>query len=69
VNIKAQNDRPLPIKIFPDEIVFGAVVASLIAVVATTLAAVAAWRAAENSKSVVEEQLRILRELEEKRHI
>jgi ABC-type lipoprotein release transport system permease subunit len=54
VKIKAQGEEPLPIKIVPDEIAVGALIASLIAVVATSLAAIAAWRAAYNTKKVLE---------------
>lgn len=54
VKIKAQAEEPLPIKIVPDEIAVGALIASLIAIVATSLAAIAAWRAAYNTKKVLE---------------
>lgn len=54
VKVMPYDEKPLPIKIVPDEIVVGAFVASLIAVVATSLAAIAAWRAAYNTKKVLE---------------
>jgi di/tricarboxylate transporter len=54
VKVMPHNEKPLPIKIVPDEIAVGAFVASLIAVVATSLAAIAAWRAAYNAKKVFE---------------
>jgi ABC-type lipoprotein release transport system permease subunit len=54
VKVKAQDEKPLPIKIVPDEIAVGAVVAFLIAVVVTSLAAIAAWRAAYNTRKVLE---------------
>lgn len=55
VKIKAQDEKPLPIKmIVPNEIVIGAFVASLIAVIATSFAAIAAWRAAYNTRKALE---------------
>ena len=54
VKVMPQDEKPLPIKIVPDEIVVWAFVASLIAVVATTIAAIAAWRAAYNTKKALE---------------
>lgn len=54
VEIKAQDKEPLPIKITPDEIVIRAFIASLIAVCATTLTAIAAWRAAYNARKALE---------------
>jgi ABC-type lipoprotein release transport system permease subunit len=61
VKIRAQDEKPLPIKIVPDEIVIGAFAACLIAVCATSLAAIAAWRAADSAKRAAEEQLKILK--------
>jgi ABC-type lipoprotein release transport system permease subunit len=54
VKVMSYDEKPLPIKIVPDEIVVWAFVASLIAVVATTFAAIAAWRAAYNIKKVLD---------------
>ena len=55
VKVMSYDEEPLPIKmIIPDEIVIGAFVASLIAVVATCFAAIAAWRAAYNTKKALE---------------
>jgi type IV pilus biogenesis protein CpaD/CtpE len=54
VKIMPQDEKPLPIKIVPDEIAVGAFVASLIAVCATTFAAIAAWRATYNTKKALE---------------
>jgi len=61
VKVMPNDDKPLPIKIVPDEIVVGAFVASLIAVCATTFAAIAAWRAADSTKRAAKEQLKILK--------
>jgi len=61
VMVMAHDEKPLPIRMVPDEIVIGAFVASLIAVFATTFAAIAAWRAASNTKRAAEEQLKILK--------
>ncbi len=55
VKVMSQDEEPLPIKIVPDEIAIGAFVASLIAVVATSLAAIAAWCAAYNTRKTLEE--------------
>jgi hypothetical protein len=60
VKVEVQDEKPLPIKmIVPDEIAVwvavGAFVASLIAVVATCFAAIAAWRAAYNTRKTLEE--------------
>jgi hypothetical protein len=55
VKVMPHNEKPLPIKIVPDEIAVGAFVASLIAVAATTFAAIAAWRAAYNTRKTLEE--------------
>ena len=56
VKIEAQSEKPLPIKmIIPDKIVIGAFFASLIAVAATSLAAIAAWRTAYNARKALEE--------------
>ncbi|MFZ0034939.1 MAG: hypothetical protein WAK60_08150 [Sedimentisphaerales bacterium] len=54
VKIMPQDEKPLPIKIVPDKVAVGAFVASLIAVCATTFAAIAAWRAAYNTKKALE---------------
>jgi hypothetical protein len=55
VKIETQDEKPLPVKmIVPDEIVIVAFVACLIAVCATAFAAIAAWRAAYNTKKALE---------------
>jgi hypothetical protein len=47
VRVMSYDEQPLPVKmIVSDEIVIGAFIASLIAVVATCFAAIAAWRTA-----------------------
>lgn len=58
VRLMHQNQEPLPIKMVPDELVVKAFYASLIAAFATTLAAVAAWRAAYNTRKALK-KLRI----------
>jgi hypothetical protein len=55
VKVMPHDEKPLPIKIVPDEIAVGAFVASVIAVCATSLAAIAAWCAAYNTKKALEE--------------
>jgi hypothetical protein len=56
VKIEAQDEKPLPIKmVVPDEVAVGAFVASFIAVIVTSLAAIAAWRAAYNIRKALEE--------------
>jgi ABC-type lipoprotein release transport system permease subunit len=54
VKVMPHDEKPLPIKIVPDEIAVGALIAFLIAIVATSLAAIAAWRAAYNTRKVLE---------------
>lgn len=59
VKVMSSDEEPLSVKmIVPDEIVVGAAigafVASLIAVCATTFAAIAAWRAAYNTREALE---------------
>ncbi len=54
VRLMPQNQEPLPIKMVPDEIVIRVFYAFLIAAFATTLAAVAAWRAAYNTRKALE---------------
>jgi hypothetical protein len=54
VKIRSQNEEPLPIKIVPNKTFVVAFIVSLIAVVATTFAAIAAWWAAYNTKKVLE---------------
>jgi ABC-type lipoprotein release transport system permease subunit len=54
VKVMPYDEKPLPIKIVPDEIAVIALVASLIAVAATTFTAIAAWRAAYNAKKALE---------------
>jgi hypothetical protein len=61
VKIMPQDEKPLLIKIVPDEIAVIALVASLVAVCATTFAAIAAWRAAVSTKRVAEKQLKSLK--------
>jgi ABC-type antimicrobial peptide transport system permease subunit len=61
VRVMAHDEKPLPIRMVPDEIIIGAFIASLIAVFATTFAAIAAWRAASNSRRAVEEHLKHLK--------
>jgi DNA-binding FadR family transcriptional regulator len=61
VKVMPNDEKPLSIKIVPDEIVVGAFVASLIAVVATSFAAIAAWRAADSAKRAAKELLKILK--------
>jgi hypothetical protein len=54
VRVMPHNQEPLPVKMVPDEIVVKAFYASLIAAFATTFAAVAAWRAAYNTRKALE---------------
>ena len=54
VRIKAEAEKSLPIKIVPDRIIIGAVIASLILAVVTFGAAIAAWRAACNTRKALE---------------
>jgi ABC-type lipoprotein release transport system permease subunit len=61
VKVMSQDEKPLPIKIVPDEIAVGAFVAFLIAVCATTFTAIAAWRAAVSAKRAAEKQLKSLK--------
>jgi hypothetical protein len=56
VKVEVQDEKPLPIQmVVPDKIAVGAFVAFLIVVIATSLAAIAAWRTAYNTKKALEE--------------
>jgi hypothetical protein len=59
VKVMSSDEEPLSVKmIVPDEIAVGAAVGAFVAfliVVATSLAAIAAWRAAYNTKKALEE--------------
>ncbi|MDD5064143.1 MAG: hypothetical protein PHQ35_05210 [Phycisphaerae bacterium] len=61
VKVMPHDEKPLQIQIVPDEIIVGAVIASLIAVVATIFAAIAAWRAADSAKRAAKELSKILK--------
>lgn len=57
VKIRSQDEKPLPIQLAPDKLAIIAFVASLMAVGATSLAAIAAWWAARNTRKAAEGSL------------
>ncbi len=54
VKVMPHDEKPLLIKVVPDENIVRAFVALLITACATTLAAIAAWRAAYNTRKALE---------------
>ncbi len=62
VKVMSYDEKPLPIRmVVPNEIAIGALIISLIAVVAASLAAIAAWRAADSTKRAAKDLLKIFK--------